>query len=262
MVRNRQTFFRTADSRYLIKSLPRRFEHDFFKHNMLEPYVQHMFAYPQSLLVRITDMLHAPLASLGGLMGVTPTHHIVMENVLSGKDDSPSPSAWETYDLKPASYFFPERDLSFWPAPASAVDQLFDRFPDTIRITAAQRSAFLGQLRADATFLAEQNTVDYSLFLVRYPASSDTPVTTASSAQSSSSPWRTGLPSADGKWIYRAVLLDFFWATDTLRGKAMTGLVKSFNVFAKKGPMTITTEPTEYRERMVKTIEEMVEVVD
>jgi hypothetical protein len=26
------------------------------------------------------------------------------------------------------------------------------------------------------------------------------------------SPWREGLPSADGKWKYRAVILDFFWA--------------------------------------------------
>lgn len=35
------TFFRTSDSAYLVKSVPRRFEYTFFKNDMLVPYTDH-----------------------------------------------------------------------------------------------------------------------------------------------------------------------------------------------------------------------------
>jgi hypothetical protein len=35
------TFFRTSDSAYLVKSVPRSFEHNFFKNDMLIPYTDH-----------------------------------------------------------------------------------------------------------------------------------------------------------------------------------------------------------------------------
>lgn len=55
--------------------------------------------------------------------------------------------------------------------------------------------------------------------------------------------------------MYRAVLLDFFWAKHKLHAMAMTGLIKSFNVFAGKGPMSITTDAKEYRTRFLGMVE-------
>ena len=71
--------------------------------------------------------------------------------------------------------------------------------------------------------------------------------------------------SRDDKWIYRAVLLDFFWAKDAFQAKAMTGLVNTFN-FLKwgrdHGPMSITTTSDEYRMRFMKMVDAIVEVTD
>lgn len=53
------TFFNTTDGKYLVKSVPRHFEHSFFKDEMLEPYAEHMRQNLSSLLVRITDFLEA-----------------------------------------------------------------------------------------------------------------------------------------------------------------------------------------------------------
>ena len=62
--------------------------------------------------------------------------------------------------------------------------------------------------------------------------------------------------------MYRAVLLDFFWAKDVLQVKALMGLVKSWNFFQRgkgNGSMSITTTATEYRGRFLKMIETIVE---
>ena len=34
-----------------------------------------------------------------------------MENALCGRDEDPAAERWESYDLKPIDYFYPERDL-------------------------------------------------------------------------------------------------------------------------------------------------------
>lgn len=44
-----------------------------------------MAQYPNSLFVRITDLLYTRLRSLGAILGTAPSHHIVMENILYGK---------------------------------------------------------------------------------------------------------------------------------------------------------------------------------
>ncbi|OLN96336.1 putative phosphatidylinositol phosphate kinase [Colletotrichum chlorophyti] len=257
------TFFTTADGKFLVKSLPRRFEHEFFTHDLFDAYVSHMKSHPNSLLVRITDMAYTSLATIGGILGTAPTHHIIMENLLYGKDAEESDerkNKWETYDLKPNDYFFPERDiLDGKLAPESVKDRLIDEFPDRVRVSADQKQELLRLLEADTKVLAENNAVDYSLFLVRYPGPNvyegprEIP-----SVQSDAHPWRTGLVDADGNWTYRVIVLDFFWAKHKFRAKAMTGLVKSFNVFAKHGPMSITANPTEYRERFLKMVREIV----
>lgn len=255
------TFFTTANSKYLIKSLPRRFEHEFFTHELLEPYMYHMKEFPHSLLVRITDMVYTPKATLGGIIGTAPTHHIIMENLLYGQqaDGEWGSRKWETYDLKPNDYFFPERDIADGKlAPESVKDKLIDEFPDRIKVSAADKERLLALLEADTKLLAANNAIDYSLFLVRYPGPSvrggaATPASVKSDAES----WRTGLDDVEGKWTYRLIVLDFFWARHKFRAQAMTSLVKTFNKMAHKGPMSITANPLEYRKRfldMVKTI--------
>lgn len=79
------TFFTTPNSKYLIKSLPRKFEQTFFRDRLLEPYVEHMLSNKDSLLVRITDLLCSRTCTIGTAIGAAPSHHIVMENILYGK---------------------------------------------------------------------------------------------------------------------------------------------------------------------------------
>ena len=90
-------FFTTTDSRYLVKSIPRHFEHSFFKNDMLLPYAEYMQSNPTSLLCRITDFLECIQSSVGTLFGLAPSHHIVMENILFGKGEDGS--EWGHWDL-------------------------------------------------------------------------------------------------------------------------------------------------------------------
>ncbi|KAH9429119.1 hypothetical protein MCOR27_004740 [Pyricularia oryzae] len=241
------TFFTTANSKYLIKSLPRRFEHQFFTHDLLEPYIGHMRANPHSLLVRIADMVFTPQATLGGILGTAPTHHIVMENLMYGKQGD----GWETYDLKPNDYFFPERDIMDGAlVPNSVLDKLVDEFKDKVKVTAEQKAQLLNNLEKDTDLLSRNNAIDYSLFLVRYPADAE-----ASVISSDADAWRTGMKDRQGKWVYRVVVLDFFWARHKFHARAMTGLVKLFNKVAHRGPMSITANPSEYRERFLGMVQ-------
>ncbi|KAI9741004.1 MAG: hypothetical protein M1834_002715 [Cirrosporium novae-zelandiae] len=275
----RQTEHETAlkpvgDLGYSVKSLPRHFEHNFFQDELLEPYRDHMEQYPSSLLVQITDFIWAPSVTLGGMLGLIPQHHIVMENALYGKDDSDSSNGdkWEVYDLKPADYFFPERDLMEGRLASEATkSRLADVFEDKMRITNAQYEQLQAQLEYDTSFLKDANAVDYSLLLVRhlhpgYPNPNPNTATAAAAAGSKkmkskedSSSWRIGIISTDRKWTYRLVLLDFFWAKHKLHAKAMTGVVESFNVVGRKGPMSITTTPEEYQQRFMNMIRGIVE---
>jgi hypothetical protein len=224
---------------------------------------------PASLLVRITDLLYAPSPTLGAWLGTTPDHHLVMENILYGKSccSKEDQDAWESYDLKPNDYFYPERDIADGRlAPESVKDRLIDEFPDKVRLTIDEKEDLVSQISRDTKILQESNAVDYSFFLVRYPASlssadkGDVPV-----PPGRGSPWRTGVVSRDGKWIYRAILLDFFWSKDAMQAHAMTGLVNSYNFLKwgrSHGPMSITTSSDEYRMRFLRMLDEMVEVPD
>lgn len=105
------TFYMTADSTYLVKSVPREFEHSFFRDDLLKPYAQHMHTNVASLLVRITDFLENAANTFGTSVGLAPSHHIIMENIRYGQNGNQG-SLWESYDLKPLSYFYPERDVA------------------------------------------------------------------------------------------------------------------------------------------------------
>lgn len=217
-----------------------------------------------SLLVRITDLLYCPTATLGSALGLAPSHHIVMENILYGKSScsKDQQEKWETYDLKPNDYFYPERDVAGGAlAPKSVKDRLIDEFPDKIRVTIDQKEELIAQLSRDSKILQASNAVDYSLFVVRYPAD----IEGIPPPPGRGSSWRTGVRSRDGKWIYRAIVLDFFWAKDALHAQTLTGLVKLFNALKwgkDHGPMSITTTSDEYRQRFLGMVEGMVEVPD
>ncbi|EJT77468.1 hypothetical protein GGTG_07380 [Gaeumannomyces tritici R3-111a-1] len=279
------TFFTTSNAKFMIKSLPRRFEHTFFTHELLDPYISHMRHLPHSLLVRITDMVFTPLPTLGGILGLAPTHHIIMENLLYGQGaTSGAGEYWESYDLKPNDYFFPERDLAGGRlAPQSVKDKLIDEFPDKIKVTEQQRQQLLETLGNDTQLLADHNAIDYSLFLVRYPgpnhpswqggddddtndAASDSGLISRAGGalggvpvvSSDANSWRTGILDVEGRWTYRVVVLDFFWARHKFQARAMTSLVKLFNKLAHKGPMSITADPPEYRQRFLGMVEDIV----
>jgi hypothetical protein len=281
------SFFTTTDGKYLVKSVPRGFEHSFFRDDLLEPYVNYMSSSPTSLLIRITDFLGWANISLGGLLGLVPNYHIVMENLLVGRDEAAKSSGadtWETWDLKPTSYFYPERDIAQGKLTSAATkSKLADTFDDKIVLTASERDAFLGQLEKDTALLAQHKAVDYSLFLVRIPLSTpqnpfaaaaddaesevETEIDNAPAeptyppfAPPSPPTWRTGMRSADGKYVFRAAVLDFFWAKHKVQPRLFTVLIKVYNLLDRKGPMSITTSPEEYRERFLGMCTGFVEV--
>jgi hypothetical protein len=130
-------------------------------------------------------------------------------------------------------------------------------------VSIEEKEDLVGMLVQDTRILQEANTVNYSLFLVHYPYPRlGADEETVPSPPGCTSLWRSGIVSRDGKWVYRAVLLDFFWAKDALQAEALMGLVKSWNFFQRgkgNGLMNITTTATEYRERFLKMIEAIVE---
>lgn len=86
-----------------------------------------------------------------------------------------------------------------------------------MHVSIEEKEDIVGMLVQNIVILREANAVDYSLFLVRYPyprLSADEE--TVPLPPGRTSPWRSGIVSRDGKWVYRAVLLYFFWAKDVL----------------------------------------------
>lgn len=239
-------------------------------------------ANPSSLLVRITDFLECTQKSIGTLFGLAPSHHIIMENILYGQDhvrEDNQKLKWESWDLKPTSYFYPERDVAGGALTSEATkSKLADEFHDKLYLTLDQAEDLKAQLQKDTQLLSNCNTVDYSLFLVRMSAdvapdpedqpeletgeASNEPIPPAQPPFAPPGPpnWRVGMTSSDGKYVYRAAILDFFWAKHTVHAKAMTGLIKSYNLVDEQGPMSVTTESSEYQERFLKMCLEMIEV--
>ena len=233
-----------------------------------------MSKYSTSLIIRICDFLECPYTTIGGLLGFAPTHHIVMENILYGQEESDKREnvQWETWDLKPTSYFFPERDIAGGMLTSEATkSRLADKFKDKIVLKKEQADDFLRQLSEDTAFLAKCNTVDYSLFLVRIRTNAEDPLADPSLedhvipsdppfAPPPPPSWRTGFPSSDGQNVFRAAILDFFWAKHKVQPILMTWLVKMWNLVNRQGPMTITTTPDEYRSRFLQMCEDIVQV--
>jgi hypothetical protein len=225
-----------------------------------------MKAHPSSVLVRITDYLVPAYRTLGTVTQLVPGHHVVMENILSdkpsaGSENGGASSKWETYDLKPTGYFYPRRDLV--PEQFTSEERLrkiITSFPDKILLSREHTAHLKSMLDRDTAFLQAQNVVDYSLFLVRIPAASKPPPRDSHSGDSPS--WRQGVPSADGKWIYRIILLDFMWAKHKLWPRTMTILVRTFTRIVRLPDMSITTTPEDYRQMFLEMMTRLIEVTD
>jgi len=200
-----------------------------------------------------------------------------MDNIMYGQ--AQAKENWESWDLKPTSYFYPERDIASGRLTSEATkNQLADEFHDKVLLTRDQADDLFTALEADTRLLADHNAVDYSLFLVRIktapksptevadpssPAADDADVMPRAPPSVPPAPpsWRTGIPSPDGKHIFRAALLDFFWAKHKVQPRVMTALVKLWNVLiSRQGPMSITTTPEEYRQRFLKMCRGIVEI--
>jgi len=189
-----------------------------------------------------------------------------MDNILYGRSQARErrDPDWETWDLKPTSYFYPERDIAGGALTSEATKaQLADDFHDKIILSQEQADDLFRILEEDTQFLAEHNAVDYSLFLVRREAFRQSSQDIAQVQGTSAVPatWRTGIISADGRHMFRASILDFFWAKHKLQPQAMTLLIELWNLLIRRsGPMSITTSPSEYRERFLKMCRAIVEI--
>ncbi|KAL6908635.1 SAICAR synthase-like protein [Trichoderma evansii] len=264
------TFLMTSNGKYIAKSLDRRFEYRFFMYEIFRPYVDHMTTHPGSLLVRVTDMLYVPGMNLSRILGLSATHLVVMENLLHGKEkeNEDIKAQWSAYDLKPDNYFFPERDIAGGSLTSQNVkNKLVDKMPSRLRVSAQMADQIFDILNADTEFLANSNVVDYSLFLVRFPgpcqhlkshSTTEFADTLQAARRNDKETWRSGVTSIDGKWIYRIIIIDFFWARHKLQPKILSALVKAFNIYAKKGPMSITTDPFEYKRRFMNMVHKLI----
>ena len=133
-----------------MKSLPRSAESHFFREELRDPYYHYIQLHPESLLVRITDLVWARYRTFGTILQLVPDHHIVMENIMLGKSSDPRGDKWETYDLKPADYVYPERDvLQGRLSSEAAKDKVVDIIEDKMRITKEQAKKLTGQLDND-----------------------------------------------------------------------------------------------------------------
>lgn len=171
--------------------------------------------------------------------------------------------------------------------------------PSACGLESALKSFCASFLADHAIFSPQCNAVDYSLFLVRIPITEapnpfDDPQLNATPLLPPDPPsFRTGMPSTDGRWVYRAAVLDFFCtyfllarqrcvskllhrengpeltcdsslsgAKHKAHAKAMSLLINAYNIFDRKGPMSVTTNSPEYRQRFLNMIYDMIEVRD
>ena len=110
-------------------------------------------------------------------------------------------------------------------------------------------------LETDTAFLEIMETIDYSVLLGRYPISlfhRKTDTNKGRDALALPKQGKTdfvrGVISADGKWVYKLCVLDFFWNVKQLQPK----IIKAAG--AALPEQTITAEPVRYREEFLKYI--------
>ncbi|KAG0637934.1 hypothetical protein HOY80DRAFT_210354 [Tuber brumale] len=138
-------FFYSHDKSFIVKSIGRRFEYEFLYSTLMHPLHKYYREHPGTLLSEITDVLYTFDCRLGGCLGVSPSHYIVMTNVLEGLDKERGCRKW---DLKPQGFFEPTRDLVPDDIKPGAVKSgLADGLDEEIVLTRKQKAHFINRHR-------------------------------------------------------------------------------------------------------------------
>eukprot|EP00456_Euglypha_rotunda_P092948 TRINITY_DN9801_c0_g1_i6.p1 TRINITY_DN9801_c0_g1~~TRINITY_DN9801_c0_g1_i6.p1 ORF type:complete len:188 (+),score=20.98 TRINITY_DN9801_c0_g1_i6:47-565(+) len=152
-----------------------------------------------SLLSLLTDALfNFDLRFWNYLRLGTASHFLVMQNLLEGFDGEKGCQQW---DLKPKDYL--RADLLVPKSEEEREKLLFKK--DGIKLTREYADKLVENLAKDSEFLAQRKVVDYSLLLGRFPRDLGIKLDEPQN-------FRTGVVSADGKYIYRIGLIDFFFS--------------------------------------------------
>ena len=248
-------FYYTHDSSLVIKSVGRPFEYRFLYEKMMDGFVSYcstMASQGQpTLLCQITDVLASFDHRLGDWLGISPSHYVVMANVLEGLDKARGCRKW---DLKPLCFFEPTRDLVPDPVKTEqARSGLADELDDKLVLTRREKGLLMQQIERDTAFLQDMKTIDYSLLLGRYPVDMFHPPRQGSGERDpmalpagGATDFVRGVRSADGKWVYKMALLDFFWNIEQLMPRIMKAAGKLLP------EQSITTEPERYRKEFLR----------
>lgn len=221
-------FFFTDDKSFILKSIGRRFEYAFLYQTLMNPLGVYYHESPNTLLSRITDILYFFDHRLGSYLGVSPSHYIVMLNVMEGLDTENGCRKW---DLKPQNFFEPiwdlvPDDMKTEAAKSGLADELDEKIvlsqdqknepmcilhPPTFRLIYIMKrsdSEFYRHLiEHDTAFLVKMETIDYSMLLGRYPIEMfhDKPDPSRHRdplVLPKKDHFARGARSADGNWVY------------------------------------------------------------
>jgi hypothetical protein len=245
-------FFYTHDKSLIVKSVGRKFEYTFLYDKMLDGFAFYSAQNSRDMLLcRIIDVLYSFEHRIGAWLGVSPSHYVVMTNVLQGLDKEAGCRKW---DLKPQGFFEPTRDLVPDGVKTEAAKSgLADELEEEIVLTRRDKVLLMQLLERDTAFLRDMRTIDYSLLLGRYPVEMfhHTPREGMEKdplvlPEEGGSDFVGGVRSADGKWVYKMCLLDFLWNVEQLGPKVMKTAGKLLP------EQTVTTEPERYRDEFLK----------
>lgn len=240
-------FFYTHDKSYIVKSIGRRFEYIFLYEDLMNPLAEYMEKNRNTLLSEITDVLYSFNHRLGGYLGFSPSHFVVMSNVMKNLDKDKGCRKW---DLKPQNFFEPTRDLVPDPMKTEAAKSgLADELDEEILLTRKQKDDLMSILEKDTEFLMRMETIDYSLLLGRFPIDYFGEIPQPET-------FFSGVKSADGKWVYKMCVLDFLWNVKQLHPKIIQV------AGAALPEQTVTTQPNRYRKEFLKMMDEYITVHD
>ncbi len=245
-------FFFSDDRSIICKSVGRKFEYTFLYENMLDAFCEYYRNAPNNLLTQITDVLYSFDHRIGSYLGLSPSHYMLMTNVLEGLDESKGCRKW---DLKPQDFFEPSRDLIPDTIKSEQTKSgLADELDEHMVLDERRKEELMFLLKRDTEFLEKMETIDYSLLLGRYPVemfhSEPDPsvVRDPLYLEGGKEDYVHGVRSADGKWVYKLCILDFLWNVNQLQSKVMKYAAMPLP------EQTITTEPGRYRKEFLKYV--------
>ena len=152
------------------------------------------------------------------------------------------------------SFFEPTRDLVPDPIKTEQAKRgLAGELDDKLVLTRREKGLLMQQIERDTAFLQDMKTIDYSLLLGRYPIDMFHPPRQDGGERDpmallagGAADFVRGVRSADGKWVYKMALLDFFWNIEQLRPRIMKAAGQLLP------EQTITTEPERYRKEFLR----------